>query len=36
MKKPLIGLPFWRVGDNSFGSTINYIAFAEQYGEIVQ
>lgn len=35
MKKPLIGLPFWKTGDNSFGSTISYIQFAERYGEVV-
>lgn len=35
MSTKKIGIPFWKVGDNSFGSTINYIAFAEQYGEIV-
>lgn len=30
-----IGLPFWKIGDNSFGATLNYITFAERYGEIV-
>lgn len=30
-----IGLPFWKTGDNSFGSTIPYIRFAERFGEVV-
>lgn len=30
-----IGLPFWKVGDNSFGSTLPYIMFAERFGEVV-
>jgi putative glutamine amidotransferase len=30
-----IGIPFWKVGDNSFGSTISYIMFAERFGEVV-
>ena len=30
-----IGLPFWKVGDNSFGSTLNYIMYAERFGEVI-
>lgn len=30
-----IGLVFWKVGDNSFGSTIPYIRFAERFGEVI-
>jgi len=30
-----IGIPFWKVGDNSFGSTLSYIMFAERFGEVV-
>jgi len=35
MTKKKIGLPFWKTGDNSIGSTLAYIMFAEQYGEVV-
>lgn len=30
-----IGLPFWKTGENSFGSTIPYIAYAGRFGEVV-
>ncbi len=30
-----IGIPFWKVGDNSFGITLSYLMFAEKLGEVV-
>jgi len=31
-RKPIIGIPGWKVGDNSFGVTLPYMEFFEQYG----
>lgn len=30
-----IGIPLWKIGDNSFGSTINYINFASRFGNVI-
>ena len=30
-----IGLPVWKTGDNSVGSTLSYVQFAEMFGEVV-
>lgn len=30
-----IGLPLWKTGENSLGSTLSYIMYAEQFGEVV-
>jgi len=30
-----IGIPLWKLGDNSFGSTLNYISFASRYGQVI-
>jgi len=30
-----IGLPLWMTGANSIGSTISYIMYAEQFGEVI-
>ena len=36
MKKRFkIGLPFWKIGENSFGSTLSYVDFISKFGEIV-
>lgn len=34
LDKPIIGIPGWKVGDNSFGVTTPYIEFFEQYGQV--
>jgi len=31
-KTPIIGIPGWRIGENSFGVTIPYLEFFNQYG----
>lgn len=31
-KYPIIGIPGWRIGDNSFGISIPYLEFFNQYG----
>lgn len=31
-KTPIIGIPGWRIGDNSFGVTIPYLEFFNRYG----
>lgn len=33
--KRRIGIPFWKIGENSFGSTIPYLDFVGKFGEIV-
>lgn len=30
-----IGIPLWKTGENSLGSTLAYIMFAEQFGEVI-
>jgi len=35
MARKLIGLPVWKLGENSAGSTLSYILFAERFGEVV-
>lgn len=30
-----IGVPLWKVGDSSFGSTWSYLQFASRYGEVI-
>lgn len=30
-----IGLPFWKIGDNSFGASLPYIEFASRFGEVI-
>jgi putative glutamine amidotransferase len=31
---PIIGLPGWKVGDNSFGSTISYMYYLGHFGDV--
>lgn len=33
--KRKIGLPFWRISDNSFGSTISYVMYLSLFGEVI-
>jgi putative glutamine amidotransferase len=35
MKIPKIGIPFWRMGDNSLGVTLPYYTYFERFGYIV-
>lgn len=35
MTSKKIGIPAWKTGENSVGSTLSYVMFAEQYGEVV-
>lgn len=30
-----IGIPVWKVGENSLGSTVSYVEYAERFGEVV-
>jgi len=30
-----IGLPMWKTGDNSFGSTLSYIMYLQKFGEVI-
>lgn len=30
-----IGIPFWKIGENSFGATLAYLEFCKQYGEVI-
>lgn len=32
-KKPKIGIPGWKLGDNSFGAGINHLDFISKYGD---
>lgn len=33
--KRKVGLPIWKTGENSIGSTLSYIYFAQQFGEVI-
>ena len=33
MKK--IGLPLWKIGENSFGSTLSYMVYFSKFGEVI-